>query len=116
MKGYGDSGKGNQFSSAKRGSQQTSPYPSAHDNPPGIPPNKSRAGYSGEESYNAPLRKVPGVATRERIRDGGGSASASGGKAATGSAYGSADSACICPTYGRGANDGSKPSPRKKVW
>ena len=99
MKRYGDSGKGMQFTSAKRGSQKDAPFPYANDNPPGKPPLKSRAGYSTHsESFDAPIHQKDWKPQRERIRNGGGTKTS------------------IDSTYGRGANDGSKDSPRKKVW
>lgn len=97
MKRLGASGKGEQFSSAKTGSQQKAPYPSAGDNPPGVPAPYHQSG-TGLNGPTETLVRDHGKATRERIRDGG------NGKTT------------INSTYGRGANDGSKPSPRKKIW
>jgi hypothetical protein len=84
MKGYGDSGKGMQFTSAKKGAQQTAP---GFDKPDQEADKKSWAS-----------RSIDSKPVRERQRNEGGTKT-------------SIDSA-----YGRGANDGSKPSPRKKVW
>lgn len=93
MKRYGDPGKGMQFTSAKRGSEQKKPYPNAHDNPPGVPAPYHQSG-TGLDKPTEKLVRNTGQPQRERIRDG----------------------ACIDATYGRGANDGFKKSPRGKVW
>lgn len=97
MKRYGDSGKGMQFTSAKRGSQRAAPYPDANDNPPGVPAPYHQSG-TGLHSPTEKLIRAKGEPTRERQRNGGGTKTS------------------IDSTYGRGANDGSKDSPRKKVW
>ena len=98
MKRLGDSGKGMQFTSAKKGAQQPAPDIRA-GTPVGIPANKTRAGYlTHDKSFNPPIKKEPYAPQRERIVDGGNGATT------------------IHSRHGRGANDGSKPSPRKKIW
>lgn len=101
MKRLGDSGKGMQFTSAKKGSQQDAPMPSKGDNPPGKPPNRTWAGFSSDStSYNAGVKNPTWQPTRERQIAGGDK-----GREVN-----------LAATYGRNPNDGSKPSPRKKAW
>jgi hypothetical protein len=87
MKRLGASGSGMQFTAAKKNSQQAAPKPPARSE------IADAAMYASHKGTGSPVR--------ERIIEGGG---------------GTPKSVCVCPTYGRGANDGFKPSERKKVW
>lgn len=102
MKRLGDSGKNMQFTSAKKGSQQEKFTVDRIPSTMNAPNVMHRAGFERGSPFAADSKDATklGRPVRERIRNGG--------------ACG--DGVCVASTYGRGDNDGSKPSPRKKAW